>query len=628
MKLAKDRKLQVDLDSVIFHGIMVPSARQCQEGAFRFEFIVDSLNGRSLFYKIYYQNESYKFNESNHGKQDTACLSNFYGSWDDPSIGFKPVLPGDGHVVDYFRIVGNPRNEKKYFGCSMTDYRISDEAVRNQVRIIRADAAWDESVKKKATLNGVSHEQQLISDAVYALSMDRDKGDQNHRWKRNPRMGRYSALLVVCDSAALKSFPQGVQDISAKTAGRYVNPYQYFLSGNGSRMQGVSVSRVENMITLYSAIDLSKGVFINKVNESADAHPDHFRQDCNDNEISFATAELEQYFTHKDPSASISSIPIIRDVLQNEYTITDYLDAQKRFSQTDLKPAISHSSDYPCETVRYDSTLAAMVISNRGNRNLESAVKENVGVKSRIGQTYGKFTGKIAFPAQLNATNVWSGITNAFWLVFQETDAWNNRRASKSGYAEKGVIKADAPRSTFTYYSEIDIELVKTSRYWPANEYFGGNGPVEDAKSNRDVIASVNNWDLADQDPTEYASGFCPVSFNGRELRPFRWKFYHQALSDRFAIDHEAIFSRPFYFFQIEWKPREIIWRMGPSKDSLTVIGYMNDAVTNIPDNQMCMVVSQEFHPSSWWVPIPFRQEYIPFPAKEISGKIYELTVE
>ena len=133
---------------------------------------------------------------------------------------------------------------------------------------------------------------------------------------------------------------------------------------------------------------------------------------------------------------------------------------------------------------------------------------------------------------------------------------------------------------------------------------------------------------MADQDPPLYTKGFCPLTFEGRSFKPFRWQFYYQALSDRYPLDHDEVYGRDSYYFQIEWKPTEIIWRVGPSKDSLKVVAYMNDQYTNIPDNQMAMVVSQDFHPSKWWAPIPFRQEYIPFPAADLEGRIFELEVE
>ena len=52
--------LDMDLKNVISQGITIPSKRQCDGGKFVFEF--DGEEGK--YYKIFYQNESYKFQEN------------------------------------------------------------------------------------------------------------------------------------------------------------------------------------------------------------------------------------------------------------------------------------------------------------------------------------------------------------------------------------------------------------------------------------------------------------------------------------------------------------------------------------------------------------------------------------
>ena len=101
---------------------------------------------KKLFYKIYYQNESYKFEES-----DPLSGENFYGSWEDTDIEFKQV-PKSGMIEDDFRIVGNPRNERVYFG---TDPKFKDmeEEIQKGMDMIRADENWFNDIKKKAKEN-------------------------------------------------------------------------------------------------------------------------------------------------------------------------------------------------------------------------------------------------------------------------------------------------------------------------------------------------------------------------------------------------------------------------------------------------------------------------------------------
>jgi len=54
----------------------------------------------------------------------------------------------------------------------------------------------------------------------------------------------------------------------------------------------------------------------------------------------------------------------------------------------------------------------------------------------------------------------------------------------------------------------------------------------------------------------------------------------------------------------------------------------MNSRITCIPNNQMILIISQEFHDTAWWHGSPFKQGFIPFPKKDLSGILYEITVE
>ncbi len=86
--------------------------------------------------------------------------------------------------------------------------------------------------------------------------------------------------------------------------------------------------------------------------------------------------------------------------------------------------------------------------------------------------------------------------------------------------------------------------------------------------------------------------------------------------------------KRDYYYYQIEWKPDTIVWRIGPEKDQLKVIGYIDASMTTIPNNQMLMIVTQEYHPSIWWPESPQLLEYIPFPLSPIKGSILEMEIE
>ena len=59
----------------------------------------------------------------------------------------------------------------------------------------------------------------------------------------------------------------------------------------------------------------------------------------------------------------------------------------------------------------------------------------------------------------------------------------------------------------------------------------------------------------------------------------------------------------------------------------MKVVGYVNETISSIPNNQMLMVFTQEFHDAKWWPGSPFVQDRIPFPAKSILGNIYEVEI-
>ena len=60
----------------------------------------------------------------------------------------------------------------------------------------------------------------------------------------------------------------------------------------------------------------------------------------------------------------------------------------------------------------------------------------------------------------------------------------------------------------------------------------------------------------------------------------------------------------------------------------MRVIGHMDKTVTNIPNNQMVPVVSQEWHYGEWWPLTPFPQNFIPFPENNFVGEIHSSEIE
>ena len=115
--------IQVDLQDAVLNGIEIPTVRQTKNGFFNFKFTIKNTSSfpQRFYYKIYYQNESYKFEETQRFADE-----NFYGSWLDANVTFLPtteLLPGaEELVVDSFKIVGNPRNELSCLGNDPTKF--------------------------------------------------------------------------------------------------------------------------------------------------------------------------------------------------------------------------------------------------------------------------------------------------------------------------------------------------------------------------------------------------------------------------------------------------------------------------------------------------------------------------
>ena len=324
----------------------------------------------------------------------------------------------------------------------------------------------------------------------------------------------------------------------------------------------------------------------------------------------------------------MKNVPLVADVVGDNYSADEYYQNEKKYGNQ-LKEQFVSVTNSQGKTVGYDQKEGAVFIMNPGSADVQSAVKENVGVKTRIGFTYGKYRGKIKFPLLLNKTNMWNGITCAFWLLYQGEGDWNMRGPCEgAGYIPKYEFEKTSHRERINNYSEIDIEIVKTSRYWPKSSY--GNArtfPTEDASKNHDIIVACTNWDLACQEPADFNVGVRDIKYDGQTFGLHRWDYWYKALTSKYSTESDDVVGTEMYF-EIDWQPEQIIWRMGKSKDNMKVIGYMNSRSTKIPDNQMITVVSQEFHDGSWWPPAPWFQDNIPFPKNDLKGYVYELEVE
>ena len=612
--------LDMDLRNVVNEGIVIPSDSQCDEPGFAFTFNAK----KGQYYKIYYQNESYKF-----GDNDSLSNENFYGSWEDVSVGFKKVEES-GMVTDYLRIVGNPRDEKKYYGADLTKNNFNKESVDNVIRSIKNTPEWFASVKEKAINNGNDLDEQLYLDAIWIINDNKNRGDVNNRFKRNPRVGEYSFMLVVCDEDAMNQIPDYIQNISLTDEnGAYVNPYSYF-SKNKNKEIEVVVS--DKRLKTRAVITPEYGVFLDETQiKTNDYTVDNSNPRCSDSEEMYSNALYKQFLSHVSQQYTLRNIPLIKDVVSDEdpYTMKEYEEARSKYDSAQLQYNYPFVTDCLGSTVKLNDDNSISLI-NPGNDDLNNLQKESTGIMTRVGFTYGKFRGKIKFPVMLNEENIWNGLTYAFWLIYQDEHPWNNRRKSTAGggYVDKNDDSENPVRRHDYHYSEIDIEIVKASRYWP-DFYYTENEDIatENPMNNNEIMYCCTNWDLATREPVKFASGINKIPYKSKTYEAMRWYDLYKALTIKSPISNDA-FKEDYYYYEIEWRPNEIIWRVGPSEDKMQVVGYMNDEYTAIPNNQMLCIVTQEYHYSEWWPPIVFEQGLIPYNKSDIEGRVYEIVIE
>ena len=616
--------MEMDLSDAVLEGITLPAKGE------HFHFALDVSVDKPLYYKIYYQNESYKFDE-----QDSLAYENFYGSWENVTIGFKAV-PVDGHIRDSFRIVGNPRDEELYYGADMQDYGVSAEALKTIEKEMLADTHWVRYAREVAApQNNRTFEEQLFLDSRWILNYRRQQESSsgsrvNHRWKRNPRTGCYSFLLVVCDSTGLAAIPDEVKNIGlCGPESNFVNPYSWFASHPSRHITLVHGSKV---LRTFARLTPQQGVYIDELQvRTPFTHKVEIPGRVGSDTALYRHALYQQFFPAINQENTLRNIPLVMDI--EEYTQADYDAAAKKYDSTQLVYESPRITDCPGSTVYPSADGSYIAVVNPGNAKMSARTpgpgKESTGVKTRVGFTYGKYRGKIKFPPMLNRYNVWNGLTYAFWLIYQDDQTWCLRRPSyHGGYIDKGDDSETPQRHVTNKYSEIDIEIVKASRYWPEEYYYNmKNPPVEDGRANSDVMFCCTNWDLACPEPPLFAAGITPITYQGNRWEANRWTLNYKALTTKAPVPN-SIFEADWYYYEIEWKPTEIIWRLGPDPDHMQVVGYMNDRYTAIPNNQMLCIMTQEYHYSEWWPPVVYWQGLIPFNASDIEGRLYEIVVE
>lgn len=693
-QIEDDFKLNVNTDEVLQSGIIIPNLNGSNESKFVFtsKFQAESAEKQEYYYKIYYQNKSYKYAEKeDDGSYSLKSAENFYGSWENVSLGFKSLgLIESGQEVlikDSFRIVGNPRNEERFYGLGNKPV-VTSEMIENSKSLIRNNTEWFESIKEKAQKNKIPVEEQLYLDALWQIDFSlssENAGNQryeaefqavyknimdnpewkaaiiekaqangismeeqakkdaewtvnqkgvnksvNHKFKRNPRMGEYEFMLVIITKQELNALPNSLVYINEKDElyNDYLNPFFYFNSDRISNSNGIAVDNFNETMTARISMQGDQGVYVNPLNIR---NPNYSRESYNtrvgDSEDLYKNALYQQYFHVINRDYKLQNVPVSADVIDGSYSREEFYKNKEKYPIENRKVGHTNITNQPGKTVFYNDSMNAIQLVNPGSE--DGFKKENVGVMTRVGLTYGKYTAKIRFPKIINNENVWNGLTCAFWLFSEDMNDWNKRDiCDEMGYLPKGAKKYSEERFETSTYSEIDIEIVKTSKHWPQSSYGGiDDYPIDTPEDNHNLMVTTTNWDLGCRDPKDFNQGIEEVQYDDKTFQLHRWDYWYQALTSKFEYEHDKTVGKDFYY-QIEWKPEEIIWRIGPSKDELDIIGYMTKDNTKIPNNQMIAIVTQEFHYALWWPLAPFDQNNVPFPESNINGFVYSIEVE
>lgn len=622
--------LKMDLSDAIDQGITIPSD-SARERYFKVAFKIknnDTVPAR-YYYKVLYQNESYMFEENNPRSEH-----NFYGSWHEGETGFRVIqaIPADNEfhtIVDSIKIIGNPRNEEKYLKESFSHAPVSDRKMNEMLHNIRRDSKWMKAILKKAKARSVPPSVQLMDEAEWMVRNNWENTLENTRWRRNPRVGNYRFAVAVTSEKEFDQIPMHIRDITLKKPGtdQFENPFAYFQSKVAEDSRNCWFSTAPQVLNTRISFEPSRGIFVNPMDLPRNIDLRSRSTMCNTEMEQYQRAHFQQFIHHSDYKHYFDNIPKVADVVEDKYNRIAYQRDSVKFDQGWKRSDASSDTDAPCTTVGYDSARDAIYVKNPGSTLDKPFRKENVGVKTRIGFTYGKYTAKIQFPKIVNQDYVWNGLTCAFWLYYQSSSEWNMRNTvCEGGYLPKGSPdKYD--RHQRAPYSEIDIEIVKTSKYWPQTSYGDfRKTPVDDAL-NENVIITCTNWDLACPDPSNYKAGAHPVDYQDQTFELHRWDAWYKALTLKTEYPQSQTMGDVFYF-QIDWQPDRIIWRLGPDKENMTVIGYMDDKYTTIPDNQMIAVVTQEFHHGTWWPLARFQQGLIPYPKNDLTGYIHSIEIE
>ncbi len=457
----------------------------------------------------------------------------------------------------------------------------------------------------------------LVRTSMTLRSDPRNEFPQ-HPAARDPRVGSYSVLVVALpeDAFTKNPLPPSVSDLRVREGDHFIDPYWYWLHGPGSRIPGVSTLVKNDVVHLRASPEPARGV------------------DGRDPDAAF-----QNFRPHIDPASRFNNVPFIADVLRNEFGPRQHDSAWCFIPADKWIPTVPSGCEMPCPSVLYNAEAKALEFRNRAGEQ-GGFRKENAGISTRRSFTYGRFLVHAQLSPLLNDSDMWNGLTNAIWLIGSNLE-YGQRRACTGGYRPYIEGLTSKPRETFSSYAEIDFEIMKGMPLCPERAFppiypqpVADRGawrrtlPAEVLAQRGNVAVACTNWDLACPDPPHFAVGCQDVLYNGQAFAAHRWDRDYRAVTEKSMAADDALFGAHGYWFEITWRPEEIIWRIGPSPNELRVVGYMNSSMTSVPNTPMSLVISQEFHNTRWWPGSPYEQGCVPFPSKDLVGRVFEARVE
>lgn len=538
-----------------------------------------------------------------------------------PDSGFtvpNPRQADDGTFHVRFRLA-DPSGKGRRFRYTI-HYRNETYTVSNGAEAVAGNfyGTWADGahLSPPATVEGIELVEHLV------IRSDPRSEFPGAPWARNPRTGRYSLLIVAIPEEAftLWPIPPEVNDPRVQVNGRFTDPYDFWLRGAGASRKEAATLVVPDVLELRAAPDPLSGVL-----------------GCSGTSPRFAP------FIHTlDTNARFDNIPLIADVLDNTFTRTTYDSLLCFTAQSDLVNTTPYLAAEPCSNIRVDSAGHALEIHNPA-ASPSRPRKTQTGVLTRDAFTYGRFRVHAQLSPLLNDSDLWNGLTNAVWLV-GTGGAGLLRRPCDGGYLAYGSDPGKTGRIPRTNYAEIDFEIMKGVPLCPERAFppiypqpvadphkrsaWLRQLPPEVMAQRGQVTVACTNWDLACADPPHFGIGCQDLVLDGNVFTSHRWDRDYRAITQKRMEADDELFGPGGYWFEIDWRPTEIFWRIGPTLDDLRIVGYMNSSMSSIPDVPMRLAITQEFHDTAWWPGSPYEQRGIPFPARDLVGRIFEVRID